>query len=298
MDYTNDLYRELLDCLEDGVYFTDTERLIGYWNNGAERLTGFALKEVIGKRCRDNILMHVDSSGQLLCLKGCPLNETLQDGLPREAQVFLHHKKGHRIPVRVRIVARRDRAGKIAGAVEIFNDNTAALQLEERLVQMERLALLDPLTGLANRRYIESMIRLRLEELQRNHWNFGVLFMDIDHFKKVNDTYGHETGDNVLRLVGRTLTANSRFFDTVGRLGGEEFVAVIVNADETILHELGERLRILIANSNLDDPEPLFVTVSMGGAVASSEDTVESLLARADTKLYKAKSSGRNCVCI
>lgn len=265
MHNPNDLYRELLDCLEDGVYFTDTERRIAYWNKGAEHLSGFSHQEVIGKRCMDNLLMHVDAAGNLLCLQGCPLSATMQDGQPREAQVYLHHKDGHRVPVRVRAVPRRDETGNIIGAVEVFTDNTANLQMTERLVQMEHLALLDALTGLANRRHIESVIRSRLEELRRNNWNFGVLFLDIDNFKSINDRYGHEIGDRVLKMVGRTLDASSRFIDAAGRLGGEEFVVVIANADDKALYNTGERLRTLVSNSALDEPKALSVTVSIGG---------------------------------
>jgi diguanylate cyclase (GGDEF)-like protein/PAS domain S-box-containing protein len=288
MSDPHDIYREILDNLADGVYFTDTERRIAYWNRGAELLTGYSEREVLGRRCGDNILMHVDDSGRMLCLQGCPLGETIRDGQPRDAQVYLHHKDGHRVPVHVRAMARRDASGNIIGAVEIFNDNSATLEMSERLVQMEKLALLDSLTGLANRRFIESTIRSRLEELRRNGWHFGILFMDIDNFKSVNDTYGHE----------RTLHASARHFDAIGRIGGEEFVAVIANIDGSTLYDIGNRMRILVAGSSLESPKSLSVTLSVGGAVAAPDDTMESLLARADEKLYEAKKAGKNRVCI
>ena len=294
----NDIYRELLDYLADGVYFTDTERRIAFWNKGAEIISGFSRKEVIGTQCLDNLLMHVDSAGNELCKHGCPLSETLRDGKPREADVFLHHKDGHRVPVRVRVAAMRDDAGAIVGAVEVFSDNSANIQITQRLAQMEQLALLDSLTGLANRRYLESIMRSRLEELRRNKWHFGVLFIDIDNFKSVNDKYGHEIGDQVIKMTSRTLNASSRYFDLVGRWGGEEFVAIIANAEERELFDVGERMRSLVEHSMLSAPEYLFVTVSVGGAQAVPEDTIESLVRRADEKLYQAKHSGKNCVFI
>lgn len=293
-----DIFRDLLDCLVDGVYFTDTERRIAFWNKGAETLSGFSREEVVGKRCLDNLLMHVDASGKELCKNGCPLSETLQDGMPREADVFLHHKNGHRVPVRVRVAPMKNEAGAIVGAVEIFSDNTANVQLSQRLAQMERLALLDSLTGLANRRYLESIVRSRLEELRRNNWPFGILFIDIDNFKSINDKYGHEIGDQVIKMTSRTLDATSRAFDVVGRWGGEEFVAVIANAETNELFDVGERMRSLVEHSMLSAPEYLFVTVSVGGAQAVPDDTIESLVKRADDKLYQAKHSGKNCVFI
>ena len=124
------------------------------------------------------------------------------------------------------------------------------------------------------------------------------LFLDIDNFKLINDTHGHEIGDRVLKMVSRTLNASSRYIDTVGRFGGEEFIVVITNAKDNAFYNTGERLRNLVANSALDEPKAISVTVSIGGAEAVYDDTVESLLARADEKLYKAKHSGKNCICI
>ena len=292
------IYRELLDYLADGIYFTDTERTIGFWNKGAEVLSGFSREEVIGKRCMDNLLMHVDSEGHELCKHGCPLSETIRDGQEREAEVFLHHKNGHRVPVRVRVVPMKNSGGEVVGAVEVFSDNSANVQISQRLAQMEQLALLDALTGLANRRYLESVIRSRLEELRRNNWHFGVLFIDIDNFKKVNDTHGHDVGDQVLKMISRTLDASSRYFDLIGRWGGEEFVAVVANAERQEVAEIGERMRSLIEHSMLGAPEYLFVTVSIGGVVALPDDTLESVVRRADEKLYQAKTTGKNRVCI
>lgn len=296
-DFPPNLYHDLLEAIADGVYFTDRERRIAYWNRGAEALTGYGRAEVVGRRCMDNLLVHIDDAGTRLCLGHCPLAATLEDGEPREADVYLHHREGHRVPVRVRVFPIRDAGGAVTGAVEVFNDNTAARRAAEHLERMERLALLDHLTGIANRRRAESALRSRLEELRRNGWGFGVLMMDIDDFKAVNDTYGHETGDRVLRLVGRTLEAGARSFDLVGRWGGEEFVAVVAGADRGALHEAGERLRMLVAHSSLDGDLPLAVTLSVGCAEARPGDTPESLVARADRMLYEAKRSGKNQVC-
>lgn len=292
----NDFYRELLDSLSDGVYFTDRDGRIAFWNKGAEILSGFASREVIGKCCKDNLLMHVDALGHPLCTNNCPLNATIQDGKLREAEVFLHHKDGHRVPIRIRIAAMRNDVGAIIGAVEVFSDNTAHMQLTHRLSQMEQLALLDSLTGLGNRRYFESFLHARFEEFHRNNWSFGILFADIDNFKLINDRHGHEVGDRVIQMVGRSLNATSRYFDTVCRWGGDEFVAIIANADTPALREIGERLRALVEHSAINEPKALSVTVSIGGAQAVPDDSKESLIRRADDRLYQAKKSGKNCV--
>jgi len=294
MPEQSDVYRELLDNLGDGVYFTDLECRITYWNKGAERLSGFTRAEVLGKRCRESLLMHLDGQGRELCTTECPLRSAIDQGRPHESEVFLHHKEGARIPVRVCAVPIRDASGKIRGAAEVFSDNTSKAQMAEKLAQMEALALLDTLTTLPNRRYLQSQVLSCLGELRRNGWGFGILFMDIDNFKRVNDTWGHDAGDRVLRMVARTLDANSRSFDVVGRWGGEEFLAIIHNTDEGGLREIGERFCMLVERSVLTDLDSLCVTLSIGSAMASAEDTFEALMRRADESLYQAKRSGRN----
>jgi diguanylate cyclase (GGDEF)-like protein/PAS domain S-box-containing protein len=294
----NHMYRDLLDNLADGVYFTNSEGRITYWNKGAERLSGFGAAEVLGKHCSDSILIHVDCKGISLCTSQCPLRKTIQDGQAREEDAYLHHKSGSRMPIHLRVSPLRDQSGTILGAVEVFSDNTAKAQMAERLAQMEQLALLDPLTNLPNRRYMESHLHSHLEAFRRNGWGFGLLYADIDDFKLVNDSLGHGTGDRVLKMVAGTLDANSRFFDIVGRWGGDEFVAVIHNVDDKSFQDIAERLRVLVEQSALPERGAIHVTISIGGAQARRQDTASSILQRADANLYRAKNSGKNRIWI
>jgi diguanylate cyclase (GGDEF)-like protein/PAS domain S-box-containing protein len=294
-------YRDLLDHLSDGVYFTDAERRITYWNKAAEQLTGYSKEEVLGRSCKDNILMHVDETGKLLCLAGCPLAQSMEDRQPREQEVYLRTKEGHRLPVLVKASPIIGPGGEVKGAVEIFSSNSAKTQILERLAEMERNALIDALTGISNRRNMEMHLQSRLEEFSRHRWTFGILFIDIDHFKSINDRYGHSIGDKVLRMVGQTLNASSRYFDQVGRWGGEEFLAIIVNVGMDRLAEIAERFRILVERSALPQQEQegeVAVTISLGGTEVRQGDTVDSIVERADQKLYLAKQSGRNRVCL
>ena len=301
MPEQDSFYRDLLDHLSDGVYFTDTERRITYWNKAAERLTGYTREEVLGRSCRDNLLMHVDEHGRQLCLAGCPLSQAMEERRPREQEVFLRTKEGHRLPVLVKAAPIIGAGGEVTGAVEIFSSNSARIQILERLAEMERDALIDTLTGIPNRRHMEMHLRSRLEEFRRHGWIFGILFIDVDQFKSINDRYGHGIGDKVLRMVGQTLNASSRYFDHVGRWGGEEFMAVIVNVTADRLAEIAERFRVLVERSALprnDQGDMVSVTISLGGAEVRQEDTVESIIERADRMLYRAKQSGRNRACL
>jgi len=287
-------YKILLDNLYDGVYFVDTDRRITYWNKGAERITGYSSAEVIGKRCSDNILMHVDKGGNVLCRAGCPIADTIADGAERSTEVFVHHKDGHRVPITVRVAAIRDDHGAITGGIEIFTDNTPAATALQRVTEIERLAYIDPLTGLANRRYAEITLTARFEELQRYNWPFGVIFIDIDYFKDVNDRYGHDVGDEVLKMVAKTLQNSVRFFDVVGRWGGEEFLAVIANVNREELLATVNRFRVLVEQSNIPAVPGLRVTVSLGATLARQGDDMALIIKRVDKLMYESKAAGRN----
>ncbi|BCG47145.1 diguanylate cyclase with PAS/PAC sensor [Citrifermentans bremense] len=288
-------YKKIIDDLRDGLYIVDREGKIVFWNRAAERISGFSAEEVVSKRCADNILCHVDDQGQNLCNNCCPLVSTISSGAVNDAELYLHHKNGHRIPVSVRVVPLTDDKGEVIGGVEMFSDSSNKTANELRLQELEKLALLDELTQLANRRYLERELEARLEEMSRYDIPFGVLFMDLDDFKKVNDELGHDTGDRVLSFVGRTLSANSRPFDLYGRWGGEEFVGIVRNVSAGNLKHMGQRLRKLVEKSFLlVGEERLRVTISIGATMALPGDTIQSLLQRADLLMYQSKAAGKN----
>jgi diguanylate cyclase (GGDEF)-like protein/PAS domain S-box-containing protein len=284
-----------MENLHDGLYFVDQNRVITYWNKAAERISGFTATEVVGKSCADRILTHVDAQGRDLCTGRCPLAATIADGKPREATVFMHHKDGHRIPVSVRVSPLTDTSGNIIGGIELFTDVSHMAANELRIKELERLALLDSLTQLPNRNYIQTELRKRLQEKNRYNIPFGIYYIDIDHFKQLNDTYGHDIGDEILKLVANTFVVTSRPFDLYGRWGGEEFLAVIPSVDEKNLVAIGERLRNLIQSAYIIHANrKLSVTISIGATIVTDGDTAESLIKRADRLLYRSKAAGRN----
>lgn len=289
-------FKDLIDNLSEGVYFLDRSRRITYWNRGAERLTGYPAAEVLGRRCADGLLQHMDAGGRLLCSDGCPMEATMRDGRERAAEVFLHHKDGHRVPITVRAVPIRGVGGETVGAVEVFNDISGQVLAAERIKELETLSLVDPLTGTGNRRYSEIQLDSRLAEHRRYGLPLGLLFVDVDRFKAVNDRYGHAAGDDVLRVVGKTFAGAVRGGDFLGRWGGEEFVVIVGGADAQRLPEAAQRLRALVARSSVPSVPGLEVTVSIGVTEARAGDTAETLVARADALMYEAKKQGRNRV--
>ena len=289
-------YHAILDNLYDGVYLVDRDRKISYWNRGAERITGYCAGEVIGSRCSDNILMHVDSRGTLLCRDLCPLAATMLDGSDHTDDVYLQHKDGHRVSVNVRITPLRDEQGAIIGGVEVFTENSQKLSAIARMEAFEKLAYLDPLTGTANRRFAEITLHARHEEFRRYGWPFGLIFIDIDRFKCINEECGHVAGDEVLKMVAKTLMNSARSFDVVARWGGDEFIAVITNVDYEQLVATANRFRSLVERSNRAAGPVKQVTISIGATLARGDDTEETLLERADRFMYESKNAGKNRV--
>ena len=288
-------YKALIENIFDGLYLVDKDRSIIYWNRVAETITGYRSEEVVGRRCRDNILVHVDHHGKSLCRGRCPLQATIQDGAFRDAEMYLQHKDGHRVPVWIRAAPLHDTAGKIIGGAELFTDLSANNAITTKVNELERLSFLDNLTQLANRRYLEMELHNRIAEKNRYRAGFGIVFMDIDFFKRVNDSYGHDVGDRVLKAVARTFMNTARPSDLMGRWGGEEFVGILKRVDEDGLRSAAERVRSLVEKSHVrENGLTLKVTVSIGGTLADPNDTADSIIKRAGSLLYRSKENGRN----
>ena len=298
MEEDRDFYKDILDNLYDGVYFVDQDRMITYWNKGAERITGYPSDRVLGRSCRDNVLNHVTANGVLLCMNQCPLAACMEDGKAREADVFLHHADGHRVPVLVRAAPLRDEQGNIIGAVETFSTDMGGISARQQLRELRHSTRTDMLTGIGNRTYLEGRLRAGLAEFENQEGGMAVLFIDVDHFKRVNDTYGHEVGDKVLRMVGTTLKQTIRKTDAVGRWGGEEFLVILYEMGTLeVLKAVCEKLRTLVEMSRLDlEEQSIQVTISMGATLLRPQDTPESLVHRADALMYESKQAGRNRV--
>jgi diguanylate cyclase (GGDEF)-like protein/PAS domain S-box-containing protein len=297
MNHDCEFYQKILDSIHDGVYFMDQDRIITYWNRGAETLTGYKSVEVVGSRCHDNVVMHVDRHGKSLCTESCPDLATLTDGKTREMSVFLRHKEGHRLPVLIRVAPVTGENGQIVGIVETFSDNSQMLAHSDKIEALQKMAMLDTLTELSNRRYAEMKLSTIPDEIKNYARTFGLLFIDVDLFKEVNDTYGHLVGDMVLKMVSRTMFNRLRADDTLSRWGGDEFLAIITNVDEEQLRSIANDLRTLVEQSSLvHEGHVIRVTVSIGATLVKPEDTMDSLLKRGDSLNYDCKAAGRNCL--
>jgi diguanylate cyclase (GGDEF)-like protein/PAS domain S-box-containing protein len=283
----------LLDAMSDGVYVVEPSRLITYWNRAAEEISGFSADEMVGRWCGDGRLNHVNERGVELCGASCPLVETMRDGQTRSVRVFLHHRDGHLRPVQVTAAALRAEDGTISGAVETFRDDSDQRVLEQDLRDAENLALVDPLTGVGNRRSLDRCLSRRLSDWERHGARFAALVIDVDRFKQTNDTFGHDAGDAVLSVLARSLVNAVRTGDEVVRTGGDEFAVITGPITDDELDSLTARLHVIAAHSRDGDLPPMHITVSIGAAMAATGDDAAALMRRADRQLLRAKRVGR-----
>ncbi|MBQ9625194.1 MAG: diguanylate cyclase, partial [Clostridia bacterium] len=208
-EYLYDIYMSIINNMQDGAYFVDKERKILFWNRAAEKITGYSADEIVGKDCPNSGLNHIDDEGRPLCTVGCPLFATNIDGKQRKERVFVRHKDGYRIPLQVNIFPIK-KDNEIIGSIELFTQDSPTKYEDDLIERLSGIAMHDDLTGLPNRRYLESFLDYKLAQFERFGKNFAVMFADIDNFSQVNNTYGHDAGDMVLVNIAQSLKLNMR----------------------------------------------------------------------------------------
>ncbi|MFV8572191.1 diguanylate cyclase [Marinobacter sp. SBS5] len=263
-------------------------------SDGCEELTGYSAEELMkaGSLSQSGL---IDKASRLEVAKAAA--QSIQQGELFSVEFPIACKDGREIWVWARGCGLTDDDGSrlLEGIVLDVSDRKA---LEREL---EELATKDSLTGLLNRRELSRVLKEELERAQRYHRSLAVLWIDFDHFKKVNDNYGHAAGDLVLSTASRVLGNSVRGVDSVGRFGGEEFVVVLPEMGQTEALETAERLRQAVRHNPvvLESGDCVSVTISTGVAVYPAHGTnVEELSAEADKAMYRAKMQGRDCVAI
>ncbi len=288
--------QNFMSQLFEGVYVVDKSRRIVFWNEGSERITGYKADEVVNRFCYHNILQHVDQDGKELCFNGCPLHHTLETKAVNHGHVFLKHKEGYRVPVSVKTIPMLDNHGNIIGAIEIFTDERFQKNIIKENESLKDELMKDPLTQITNRRYFEYSLEQAIEQHKLFNKSFGILMFDIDHFKHINDTYGHLVGDEILKIVAKSLSSSIKKSDIISRWGGEEFIGLFEVDTVEDLKGVAERLRNLVNNSTFTTKEKstISVTISIGGALFKANLKHNHLLDLADQALYLSKENGRN----
>jgi diguanylate cyclase (GGDEF)-like protein/PAS domain S-box-containing protein len=292
-----EIYRALLESLPIGIYLTDRNGQIAFWNARAEKITGHLGQEVIGHFSHDNLLLHCDEN-QVLCGAAGPLEQTILDGRPRDANIFLRHKEGQRIPVRVRSVPVRDEFGALVGAAECFEERSFRAA-ETRCPHLPADASLDELTQIPDRQAVLAGFSAGLQEFAVSQVSFGVLTIAIDNLDHVRHVDGCPAVNAVLYAVAQTLRGGTRPDDLVGRWREDRFTALVAGSGADGLRSCAGRLRRLVSLAAVPWwGDRLSVTVSMGGTMAQPGDTVESLLGRAEEALATATAAQADSVLV
>jgi len=282
MELDGEIYKSVLDSLPVGVYLVDPQRRILSWNSGAERTTGYLSQEVIGRCCADGLLMHSDANNAILCGDACPLQQTMLDGHPREADVYLLHKDGQRVPVRVQALPLRDENGVVIGAAECFDVRVVLPTSAVPPAGPETLST-DAVTELPDRGALQARLAWALRVFEESLVPFGVLTVAVDNLDGMLHKDGRKAVEAVLYATGQTLRANVGPGDCVGRWSADRFVAVLANCTEPALARAAEALNRIAGSEAVPWwGDHLTVTVTMGGTVARDGDTPQSLVARAE----------------
>ena len=290
----------IVSSSDDAIIGKTLDGTITSWNPAAERLYGFGPADVIGRPI--SILVPSDRPDEVPAI----LERIRAGDSVRHFETVRQRKDGRRVDVSVSISPVRDASGRITGAAAIARDISERKRLEAESQALLRLrANTDSLTGLANRASLDERAVESVALARRHERPLSCLMIDIDYFKRVNDTHGHAAGDQVLREVASRLRDGCRASDTVGRYGGEEFTALLPETDAGGALAVAEKIRataaaapVVLPRSNGAEAGPaIAVRLSIGVATLDGTMTrAEALLAAADRALYAAKAAGRDRV--
>ncbi len=279
-----ELIVQSLDRLSEGITIIDADDKLVLYNSQAAEYLGIDQGEMYVGMSLDDI---VGSRGDSPLDPGSLLMQQLDASRQSKPQFFEREVKDGRI------LSVRANPIPGGGVITLYTDITERKAFEKRLIEM---ATLDELTGLVNRREFFTLGHHEERRAAREGHVVSVMMVDADYFKKINDTYGHATGDDVLRDLAENCRTIFRKTDIVGRYGGEEFAVILPSAQEDMAKIIAERLRKSIEESTVKtDQGDVNYTVSIGIASAEGKDVkIEELLDRADRALYTAKAQGRN----
>lgn len=289
--------QRLLASMHDGVVFVDVAGRVMVWNRGAEELTGLSKGSVHHRQWQPQMVDLRDVEGNAIKVKSCPLLSCLASFEESMHRMTLTNSiRNERVAINVHVMPVTDVGGACHGAIVNLHDVSPEQSLEERVQNLHTKATSDALTGVGNRAEFDR----RLNELVAHHSTcdepLGLVICDIDKFKSINDTYGHQAGDAALIEFASLIDQLSRNNDIVARYGGEEFVLLCPGCDGDLAQKKAEQVRRELAATPQAALRNTKMTASFGVTQMRPGDTPESMLKRADECLYEAKQTGRNRV--
>ncbi len=288
--------QKLLDNMHDSVVFVDNQRQIFHWNQGAERLTGIASTAAYQRTWAPSLLDMRDARGNDIRDEACPVAAALRNGMQSMERLTVGGRNDQDIPIDLHAIPVVGRDGTTYGATLLLHDASNESSLEQRCQSLHSQATRDPLSGVANRAEFDRVQDLFIQAHVESKLPCSMFMCDIDHFKQVNDNYGHQAGDEIIRSVAGMLKRLSQHGDLVARYGGEEFVVLCADCNNADAAKRAEKIRRAIADQGHATLGGKSVTVSFGVTEYQPGDTPETMLRRADRALYQAKDGGRNRV--
>ncbi len=287
-------FKDIVESAQDVIIVTKADNFdhpgpeIVYVNKAFTELTGYSQDEAIGQTPR--MLQGDDTDEE----SKQNIRVALEKKEPIRLTIKNYSKYGQEYWLDLNILPLKNPEGQVTHFVAIQRDVTESICLQREL---EVLSRTDDLTGLINRREFNCLLKKEFLRFKRNALAYAVLMIDADSFKRINDYYGHSTGDSVLQKIAQICSADRRFNDVLARIGGEEFCLLLPEIDKDQAFLIAEKLRLAVMKSSMDivhDSVP--ITISIGVSVVKESDiNPEETLCRADKNLYKAKGLGRNC---
>ena len=294
-----EIYRIVLESMQTGLYMVDCDQRIRFWNEGAEKITGYFRQDVVGHFCRDFFPPQREDGKNGMCEIGGALATVLRDGRPSIAEVTLRHKAGHQVIVRIRAVPIRDAAGLVIGAAESIDADPWAFEADRRHRKLSSYGCLDEATGVLSDSFIHTHLRESLTTFVEHNIPFSILCVQFDSLGRFRRTYGGNALSAALRVVAQTVQANLRPTDFVGHSGENSFLAILTECNAFELSRATERVKNTVNSTNIrwwGDELPLDVT--FGGTSVEVGDDEKSIIARAEKVLAESVAAGGNCVAI
>jgi len=293
------IYQTVLDGLETGVYIVDRNRRIRFWNEGAEKITGYLRQDVVGHFLREHLLTTSDASKDLDSAADDPINLAFRDGKPSLMNVSILHKDGYLFPIVLRTNPIRNSRGAVIGASESFEKSHTASDLRRRHTALADFGCLDVVTGVAAQGFMETQIRENLITFTEHHIPFAVLLLQIDDLDHYRASRGAVVIPTILRIIAESLENCLRPTDILGCWGKYQFLIILTDCKEAEVSLVGERMRRIITRSEIEWWGDKFsVTSTVGGAGCRQGDTLETLIARADASLHESLTKGGNRVTV
>lgn len=289
-------HRRLLDYMHQGVVMVDQDLRIFEWNRAAERLTGLTQIKSLDEIWRPGLIGLMDEEGKVIAPERCPLADSIVKGMQSLRRLKLKHRDGREMVIDAHFLPVKNHLEELRGATFMFSDASQQAHLEKRVQTLHEKATRDGLTMVANRAELDRQMIEFLASSSSGKVKGCLIITDIDRFKKVNDVYGHQAGDEALKLFAEVLRENARQTDIVARYGGEEFVVLCRDCTLQDALKKAERMRMALQSRPLACLRGTSLTASFGVTEVVPSDTCEAVIQRADEALFRAKESGRNRV--